>query len=120
HVGHLAAAKGPEAPPVERHVLRRIRPHRRGPEPLIPVEARRYRRWIWPLAISVEPSADPAVDLAHRPAHTLADHLDHAAIVVPGVDLCAHLGDELLFSREFREFACLPDSVRQRLLAVRV
>jgi hypothetical protein len=60
------------------------------------------------------------VGLPHRADDALPDHLDHTAVVVPGVDLGAHLRDELLARRQFGQGAGLGDGMRQRLFAVGV
>ena len=58
--------------------------------------------------------------LAHRPDHTALDQLHRAAVVGAGVDLRAHLRDQLVLLGGLGHRAGLVDTVRERLFAVAV
>ena len=111
------------------------RPLRRGAEPEVPVEPLGDRRgFLGPLGhvddvvvplgrllrLPAPGPADPDVHVVHRPDRAGLDQLDHAAVVVAGVDLRAHLGRDLGLRRRLADDPGLPDVVRQRLLAVDV
>ena len=61
------------------------------------------------------------MDALDRPERPALHDLDDAAVVLPGVDLRAHLRDELLLRRELAQVRASSCTVwRQRLLAVDV
>ena len=64
--------------------------------------------------------AAPGVDFLHLADRPVLHQLDRRAVLAAGVDLDAHLRDELLLAGHFGQPARLVDVVRQRLLAVDV
>ena len=58
------------------------------------------------------------LSFSHRPDRSGLDEFDHAAIVIPGVDLRSDLRGDLRFRRRLANHAGLVDVVRQRLFAV--
>ena len=130
-VDHVAphVAQGPvaEIPPVLprhgslREVAGVIGPHRRRPDPQVPVQPLRHRgRLLRPARRTFDPLVHPNVGFPHRPDRPRSDQLDHAAVVVGGVDLRAHLGRHLHLLGRFPHHAGLVDRVGQRLLAIDV
>ena len=118
HVAERARAEIPPTPPVRGLIGRVIRPHRRGSDPEVPVQALRHRGHVGgPLAARPRLAA-PDVALADRPDRPGLDDFDDASIVVLGMDLRPHLGRDLRLRREVGHRAGLIDRVGQRLLAI--
>jgi len=119
-VAQPARAEIRPAPPGKGRVARMIRPEGRGPEPQVPVEVGRDGRGVGgPVPAHVTGPA-PDVHLADRPDRPALDQLDHAAVVVLGVDLRAHLRGQLVLDGQIGHHAGLVHFVRERLFAVAV
>src|SRR5437879_2506796 len=96
HIGQDAAAKIPPPAPIEVQMRGMIRPIRSRAEPEIVIEARRRcGRGLGQVARS-RPALTPDLNPTYFADRAGLNQLHDPAIVVARVDLCAHLGDELV------------------------
>ena len=132
-IGHGAVAEIPPAIPLRPREIDGVkRPVRRRADPQIPVEVRRRglgfrRRFERPddvpvalgrlLALPAPSAANPDVCLANRANGAGLDFLDHAPVIVAGVDLGAHLRGDARRLGRLREHPRLVHVARQRFLA---
>src|SRR5436190_20252243 len=81
-----ASAKGPPMPPVDRQILRAIRPFCDGPQPQIIMQTRRYRRGIRGPIFAAVSSIHTNKDLCYFANRSAFDQFYVAAIVVSGMN----------------------------------
>jgi hypothetical protein len=95
-------------------------PDRRRSQPQVPIQV--GRRFLAALGtIAAAPAfADPHVDLGHVADRPGLDDLDHAAVIVAGMDLRAHLSRHVVLLGGLGNDPGFLDGVRQRLFAIRV
>src|SRR5213079_3359908 len=92
-----------------------------NPDPAVPVKSRRngigavgHRAGIAPFLTA------PGVNFFHFANGAILDEAHGKAIFGVGMDLNAHLRDDLLPAGDFRKAACLVNVVRERLLTINV
>ena len=123
HVAQRPVPKGKPAPPVEVGVVGVVAPVDIGrADPGVPVEAGGRRRGGGAgHALRPDRPVGPHMHLAHRADHPAPDQFDHAAPVVSGMALVAHLGDELRIGlRQPQQQATLRLRIGQGLLHIDV
>ena len=117
-VAQGAVAVGPPVAPAKRSIGRIIGKVLGPGHPAIPVQSLgRGRIPGGPLAAVILGRA-PDVYVADRADRPALNQLDHAAIILAGVNLRAHLRHQIVLSGRIDHRPCLGDGVGQRFLAI--
>jgi len=119
-VAQPAAAEVPPASPPPGQVAGVVRPLGGRAEPQVPAQVLRHGRGVLGAPHAAVADGVPDVHLADGADQAPLDDLNGAAVVAAGVDLRAHLRDELLRAGQLDQRAALVDGVGQGLLAVAV
>ena len=136
-IAHGAVAEIPPAVPFRTGKVDAMkRPLGRGSEPQVPIQSGRNRlcfgrpvlhkhdvAGLFGIRCAAVPSpgaTDPDVNFAHGADRSRLNQLNHAAVVVAGMDLRAHLRGDLGPSSGLSNDARFPDVVSQRLFAIHV
>src|SRR6187399_140203 len=120
HVAQRSAAKIEEASPLEWSILRTECALAGWAKPDIPIKRIGNRLTGRSLFEALRPKGTirPGVYLFHIANLASPDHLAQLAHSFVGMPLVAHLCSNLVFSRCFRQLACFPNGVCERLLHV--
>ena len=108
--------------PAERMIGRVVRPHRRRPDPQVPVEPVRHGGRVGRPRHALRPDRPvrPAVHFVHLADRAVLDPLLDQADALARAPLVAHLGDDLVLARGLGQRPRLGHRARQRLLHVDV
>ncbi len=118
HVRQNAAAEVPPPAPMKRQEGRVVRPLRSRAEPEVVIEGgRNFNGFAGQLA-RVRPLGTPDVNAADRSNYPRLHDFHHAAIVVPRVDLRAHLRNQFVLCRRLHHDANFVDGMGQGFLAI--
>ncbi len=119
HITQGTGSKGPEPTPLERVISAVVGTHLDRPDELVPVQMSWNRLFFWTWNAlwpdwPVRPNVD-FLDVAENTRLELCSSRPQTRFLRT---LVPHLGRSLRSCREFRQFACFPNSPRQRLLSV--
>src|SRR5688572_13634630 len=100
-----STAEGPPMAPVERNIARMVWTWFNGPQPEIVMKRFWNRRGVCRPSLAAESSGNPNMNFLNSADRFLLDQFNHAAVIVAGMNLGAHLRGLARFLRGFADGA---------------